>query len=127
MAKSKPVVAGIKKGACVTEPQIRVDPMGLARASIEGAVTDEQQRPLVNARVCASGQSHDLDPELFRELRCASTDEAGRHKPDRLHPATYTIGAPGKPSTHLWVPWRLWVFEHRMGGAAGAGGQFSGR
>src|SRR3712207_2853646 len=77
--------------ARATEAQVRPDPTKLARASIEGLVTDASKQPIANARVCASGSSNHLDPELLRELACANTDGAGHYKLENMLPATYVI------------------------------------
>ena len=80
-----------------TQPQARPDPTKLARASIAGTVTDDKQVPIANARVCASGKSNDLDPELLRDLACVSADSSGHYKLASLLPATYLVSAAAKP------------------------------
>jgi protocatechuate 3,4-dioxygenase beta subunit len=89
--------------ARTTAAQERPDPQKLKRASIEGVVTGDKAAPLAKARVCASGSSNDLDPELLRDLVCASTDDGGHYKLENLLPATYTIGASARlfrPEVH---------------------------
>jgi protocatechuate 3,4-dioxygenase beta subunit len=91
------------KAARATATQARPDPQKLARASIEGVVTDEKTAPLAKARVCASGDSNDLDPELLRDLVCTTADDAGHYKLENLLPATYTVGATARlfrPDVH---------------------------
>ncbi|MBA3504079.1 MAG: carboxypeptidase regulatory-like domain-containing protein, partial [Deltaproteobacteria bacterium] len=89
--------AGATAKQRATAPQARPDPTKLARASIEGTITDEKQAPIAKARVCASGSSNDLDPQLLRDLICVSADDAGHYKLENLLPATYVVSASAKP------------------------------
>lgn len=101
-AASKPPAPTTARAAGVVAQQ-RLDPTKLVRASIAGVVTDETHAPIANARVCATGRSHDLDSELLHAFVCATTDATGTYTLANLLPATYAVGASARtfrPDAH---------------------------
>ena len=67
------------------------------RGSIAGTVTDDANRPVAGALVCARGWSSELGTEPFREPACAIADSRGAYTIERLLPARYAVTASARP------------------------------
>lgn len=61
-------------------PTLPIDPRRLQLASIAGTVTDLQNHPLANARVCANPQWDRIPVGDRRKFHCTITDRDGRYQ-----------------------------------------------
>jgi protocatechuate 3,4-dioxygenase beta subunit len=83
-------------------------PLPFKRGSIAGTISDDANRPIPGARVCARGWSTKLGTEPFREPTCTTADTRGGYTIDGLLPARYAVTA--------FAPRYLPAVEARDGG-----------